>query len=181
MTEHKIALSSLANALRWKSQHIISVNVLSIHVLEVKPGQQLHLLHSKGLFIITVPHFQKIASQNGSWAVLKLESSEKMTREHCRVFQWRKFFLIHVQVTLQVKDKRGNGSEQASAIDYTIAGHSVSWYHWPLIDNDHFAWMVDGPEFVVEVSQNGSCCITRLYIKGLVKDHNCSNFPTVSC
>ena len=49
----------------------------------------------------------------------------KMTREHCRVFQWRKFFLIHVQVTLQVKDKRGNGSEQASAIDYTIAGHSV--------------------------------------------------------
>ena len=83
------------------------------------------MLHSKGLFIITVPHFQKIASQNGSWAVLKLESSEKMTREHCRVFQWRKFFLIHVQVTLQVKDKRGNGSEQASAIDYTIAGHSV--------------------------------------------------------
>ena len=132
-------------------------------------------------FLITVPHFQKIASQNGSWAVLKLESSEKMTREHCCVFQWRKFFLIHVQVTLQVKDKRGNGSEQASAIDYTIAGHSVGWYHWPLIDNDHFAWMVDGPEFVVEVSQNGNCCITRLYIKGLVKDHNCSNFPTVSC
>ena len=56
-------------------------------------------------FLITVPHFQKIASQNGSWAVLKLESSEKMTREHCRVFQWRKFFLIHVQVTLQVKEE----------------------------------------------------------------------------
>ena len=44
--------------------------------IEVKPGQKLHLLHSKGLFNYSA-HFQKIASQNG-WVGLTLESSEKV-------------------------------------------------------------------------------------------------------